>query len=126
MTDFTGVKIAIVSENKLVMILRDNIPSLRFAGMWDFPGGGREGNETPEQCAIREIKEELSINLSEKDIVFEKEVEAMHDPNLKAFFMVAKITQESVKKIELGNEGQKWDLISIFELRNSFNTPIIP
>ena len=106
MAEFNGVKIALMFENSLVMILRDNRPGLRFAGMWDFPGGGKEGNETPEQCAIREIREELSINLSEKNIVFKKEVETMHDPNLKAFFMVAKITKEDVEKIKLGNEGQ--------------------
>lgn len=33
--------------------------------LWMFPGGGRKRNETPEDCAIREIKEELGIKIPE-------------------------------------------------------------
>ena len=36
---------------------------------WGFFGGSREGNETPKQCFIREIKEELGINIREDSIV---------------------------------------------------------
>ena len=37
--------------------------------LWGFFGGSREGNETPKQCFIREIKEELGINIREDSIV---------------------------------------------------------
>ncbi|WP_298145071.1 (deoxy)nucleoside triphosphate pyrophosphohydrolase [Flavobacterium sp.] len=30
---------------------------------WEFPGGKLEDNETEEECIIREIKEELNINI---------------------------------------------------------------
>ena len=49
------------SEGK-ILIAQRNLQK-NFGGMWEFPGGKQEYNESPEQTLIRELKEELSIEV---------------------------------------------------------------
>lgn len=44
----------------------------RDEGLWEFPGGKREPNETIEECAIREIKEEIGVHIVPKEVLFTK------------------------------------------------------
>ena len=57
LTDFQGCKIALFCRDKLLTILRDDKENIPWPNMWELPGGGREGNESPFECAAREVYE---------------------------------------------------------------------
>ena len=59
---------AIILENdegKFLLYLRDNKPDIPFPDHWDLIGGHIEEGETPEEALVREVKEELDLDLKE-------------------------------------------------------------
>jgi 8-oxo-dGTP diphosphatase len=59
---------AIILENdkgEFLLYLRDNKPGIPFPDHWDLIGGHVEEGETPEQALVREVKEELGIELQD-------------------------------------------------------------
>ena len=59
--DFVAAKCAIFCDGELIVLLRDDIETIPWPGYWDFPGGGREGFESPFKCVQRETFEELGV-----------------------------------------------------------------
>jgi 8-oxo-dGTP diphosphatase len=55
-----AASVALVRENKVLLIKRAFAP---YQHLWTLPGGRREPGETIEQCAIREVAEELSLTI---------------------------------------------------------------
>lgn len=49
-----------------------------FKGLWEFPGGKIEPEETPREALIREIKEELDIEISVGDLIETVEYDYPH------------------------------------------------
>lgn len=111
--EFSGCKIALISDDKLLTILRDNISSIPWPNMWELPGGGREGEETPFECVQREVFEELGLKLEETAIVWAKEYQGMLDPDKTSIFMVGTITQEEFAGIVFGDEGQAYQMMDV-------------
>jgi 8-oxo-dGTP diphosphatase len=58
------VAVALIdSDGRVLLAKRPEGKSL--SGLWEFPGGKIESGERPEQALIRELKEELSIDVTE-------------------------------------------------------------
>ena len=51
----------IIHQEKVLVAKRSE--SMNLAGYWEFPGGKIEEGEHPEDCLLREIKEELGIEI---------------------------------------------------------------
>jgi 8-oxo-dGTP diphosphatase len=52
----------IVKGNKILVTQRSE--RMKLPLKWEFPGGKIEENETAEKCLLREIKEELNIEIT--------------------------------------------------------------
>ena len=45
-------------------LIRRRLPGQIMAGIWEFPGGKAESNESPAQAAIRECLEEVGVEVA--------------------------------------------------------------
>ena len=57
------VSAALIFRGGKLLITRRHAHS-HLGGLWEFPGGKREAHETFEQCLVREIREELGVEIS--------------------------------------------------------------
>ena len=70
-THDTELKTLGIIEVSAALIFRDakllitqRLAKAHLGGLWEFPGGKREGSETFEECLVREIREELGVEIS--------------------------------------------------------------
>jgi mutator protein MutT len=57
------VSAALIFHGGRLLITQRHAKS-HLGGLWEFPGGKRETDETFEECLVREIREELGVEIS--------------------------------------------------------------
>lgn len=57
------VACAVITENSRVLVTQ-RPPHKSRGGKWEFPGGKIHTGETPEVCIVRELMEELDVNVT--------------------------------------------------------------
>ena len=68
---------------------------------WIFPGGGVEFGETIEDAAVREVKEELDLDVRIKELLgFKEAIFPKHGYHTVIFFFMAEPLNDEIKKIE--------------------------
>ncbi len=109
--DFGGAKIALLCAGELLVYQRDEKAGIPWPGCWDLPGGGREGNETPLECVLRETQEEFGILLPETQILWQRRYAGLNPGYPPTWFMLGEITAEQIATIRFGDEGQAWQMM---------------
>jgi 8-oxo-dGTP diphosphatase len=105
-----GAKVALFLGDQLISILRDDFDHISYPNLWDLPGGGREGNETPFQTVARETHEELGLVLPETAVLWQSAFPANFNPNKWVAFFVAQLPASALDGVAFGDEGQRWAL----------------
>ena len=117
--DFQCCKIALFCDDRILTILRDDKPGIPWPNMWELPGGGREGDKSPFECAAREVYEELGIHLTEDCLLWSKIYPSVIFKDKQSVFMVGQLRQEQFDNITFGDEGQAYKLMPVEEFLNS-------
>jgi len=58
------VAVALIDADDRILVAQ-RPPGKQLAGLWEFPGGKVDPNERPEAALIRELREELGIEVKE-------------------------------------------------------------
>lgn len=87
---------------------------MKMAGKWEFPGGKLEQGETPSQCIVREIIEELAMKIQ----VVEEWPSTTHDYNeFKIELIPLRCKADSTSPILKEHQDFQWlDSESLFEV----------
>jgi 8-oxo-dGTP diphosphatase len=101
-----GAKLALFLGERLVVLQRDATPGLLWAGYWDLPGGGREGDETPLQTALRETREEVALEVDPDWVHWGRDYGTSSGDI--SWFFVGRGPEALIERIVLGDEGQGW------------------
>lgn len=119
---FDGAKLALLSGGHVLSLLRDSRPDIPYPGLWDLPGGGREGAETEEQCALRETCEETGLVLDPAWIHWKRLYPGPE--GAPRWFLVAELPVSALASqsapgpggLRLGDEGQalRWFPVTTF------------
>ena len=83
----------IFNQGNILISQRDD--SSHLSGLWEFPGGKREDNETFEECVRREIQEELNVEVAVQDLFEAVEYEYAEKIVLLKFYLCQYVRGEA-------------------------------
>lgn len=106
--NFSGAKVILFVGDQVLLLRRDRSPGIPWPGMLDFPGGGREDDESPQECACRETFEETGLQIM-PDML--RLVHLRGAPPRADWFFSAAIDRTAEQRIVFGGEGTGWLLL---------------
>ncbi len=107
-TPFRGAKVMLFIGTRLLVLRRDHTAGIPWPGRLDFPGGGREGAESPRACALRETAEETGLRLDPAQL---RHVHRRIGPQGVSHFFTAQLPPAAARLVRFGGEGAGWALM---------------
>lgn len=109
-------------QGQILLLLRDDIPTIPYPGKWDLPGGGVEEGETPAVAVAREMKEELDLEIGTPEFFRTTEFD---DRTEHTFFQKMDTPETELNRKLAEGQCVKWfspEEIEKLELAFGFNT----
>jgi 8-oxo-dGTP diphosphatase len=101
----------IIRERAICLVLRAYEPR---KGYWSLPAGFMEYNETPRQCAEREVGEETGLSVRATDVL--GVYSGFDDPRQHAVLIVYWMEEHDTRRVIAGDDAEEVE----FFLRDSF------
>ena len=111
------VAAAVIRDPEGRVLLSQRPRGQHMGGLWEFPGGKIDNGEAPENALVRELEEELGIEVAvDRPLTF-----AVHEePGLRILLLFFRA--HIVSGQPRGHEGQAWAWVPVAEL-SFFPTP---
>lgn len=98
-------------QGKLLFQLRDNKKGLPHANKWSLFGGGIEPGESPVQAIVREVKEELGLDILPQNLRLLLRKETKREKRYVFYYKL----RENPSRFKLG-EGQRFEFLRLKEI----------
>ncbi len=96
----------IIISDKGVLLCQRHHDSRRFPLKWEFPGGKVEAGESPSHAIVRELHEELGINVKKTKLLFDYQFAYPNEEAIHLYFY--NILSYSEKIQDLQFEKIEW------------------
>lgn len=93
-TDYKVIICAAIQNSMGQILLTRRKPELKLGGMWEFPGGKLEHGEELETALKREIREELSIEIDDIELLHLQPHVYTHAAVLILFYLAKAVSEE--------------------------------
>jgi|SRR3989338_7368352 len=113
-----GVSIILYNGNRILMQHRDDKKEISYPDHWGMFGGHAEDGEEPEDCLIRELKEELELEIESP-----KMLDSFDCPDTgRTEYIFSYEIGMNTGNLQL-NEGQEMAFLSVEEMRKKRIVP---